>query len=250
MVQATNLCKSFTNGKKEVVHAVQDLSFTAHPGQVFGLLGANGAGKTTAMRLLSTLIEPTSGDASICGARVTTDPIKARANIGFLSNSAALYGRLKPVEILRYFGGLAGMEQKAMEDRIEYCMFTLRITEFADRQCDKLSTGQKQRVSVARAILHDPPVLFFDEPTAGLDVTTSQTILEFIEEAKEKNKTIIFSTHIMPEAERLCDQVLIIHQGRTQAAGTIKELMDHYQQPTFEKTFLQAVNYQREINLA
>ncbi len=245
MVKAINLSKTFSTGKGQVVRAVDGLSFEAQPGEVFGLLGCNGAGKTTAMRMLSTLIRPTSGDAFVGGSSVVDDAIGARAAIGFLSNSAALYGRLKPVELLRYFGQLNGLGGKQLESRIEFCVQTLGIGDYADRTCDKLSTGQKQRVSVARAILADPPILFFDEPTAGLDVVSGQIILEFIEDAKARGKTVIFSTHIMSEAQRLCDHVLIIHEGKTRAHGTVASLMEQEQKPTFEAAFLSLVGYQR-----
>ncbi|MBL8087513.1 MAG: ATP-binding cassette domain-containing protein [Chthonomonas sp.] len=242
------MSKNFADPKKGVVRAVQDVSFVAKPGQTFGLLGANGAGKTTTLRMLSTVIQPTSGSATVNGFDVVRDSRSVRANIGFLSTSTALYQRLNPVEMLRYFGELYGMSKADTERRIEEIVAKLNIGEFMDRLCDKLSTGQKQRVSIARAILHDPPILFFDEPTAGLDVVTSQTILEFIEDCRNSGKTVIFSTHIMAETERLCDHVAVIHEGKMRAQGTVEGLKAEYQAESFEQAFLKIVDYRSEVN--
>lgn len=244
MIEVDRLCKSFPDGKSGQVHAVKDLSFRAEQGQIFGLLGANGAGKTTTLRMLSTVIQPTGGAARVAGFDIVKDSAKVRANIGFLSTSTALYQRLNPIELLRYFGEIYQVPK--LEARIEEVVHQLKIAEFADRLCDKLSTGQKQRVSIARAILHDPPILFFDEPTAGLDVVTSQTILEFIESCRERGRTVVFSTHIMSETERLCDHVLVIHEGAARATGTVQELMAQTNTTTFEQAFLSLVGYEGE----
>ncbi len=245
MVRTQELRKYFSDSKKSVVKAVDGVSFTALPGQIFGLLGVNGAGKTTTLRMLSTVLTPTSGYAEVAGFDVAKDPAKVRASIGFMSNSTALYGRLTAIEMIRYFGGLYGMEGARLKDRIDYVMDKMQIESFADRLCDKLSTGQKQRVSIARTILHDPPVLFFDEPTAGLDVVTSQTVLEFIEEARTLGKTVIFSTHIMSEVERLCDAIAIIHDGTLHGAGTVAGLKAETGEATLEQAFLRLVKFER-----
>lgn len=245
MVRTHDLRKFFSDGKKGVVKAVDGVSFTAMPGQIFGLLGVNGAGKTTTLRMLSTVIAPTTGSAEVAGFDVVRDPEKVRANIGFMSNSTALYGRLSALEMIRYFGGLYGLDGARLKDRVDYVIDKLQIAEFADRLCDKLSTGQKQRVSIARTILHDPPVLFFDEPTAGLDVVTSQTVLEFIEEARAMGKTVIFSTHIMSEVERLCDAIAIIHDGTLHGAGTVQGLKQETGESTLEQAFLRLVKFER-----
>lgn len=241
MVETTNLQKQFRDAKGRPVTAVRGVSIRAEPGQVFGLLGINGAGKTTMLRLLSTVIKPTGGSARVAGYDVVREPEKVRRNIGFLSTTTALYGRLTPVEILNYYGALYGLDEAALRKRREWVLEKFGIGDFKDRLCDKLSTGQKQRVSIARTILHDPPVLFLDEPTAGLDVVTSQTVLEFIEESRAEGKTVVFSTHIMSEAERLCDCISVIHEGAIKGQGTLKELLEQTGQPNLEKAFLALV---------
>ncbi len=210
------------------------------------LEGPEGAGKTTVLRMLSTVIRPTSGAATVGGYDVVQHPERVRAAIGFMSTTTALYGRLTAKEMIEYFGGLYGLEGQRLRERLHYVMERLQIDEFRDQLCDKLSTGQKQRVSIARTILHDPPVLFFDEPTAGLDVVTSQTVMEFIEEARAAGKTVIFSTHIMSEVERLCDHVAVIHGGLIRGEGTVSELKERTGQPMLEKAFLQLVGASQE----
>ncbi|MCE9557368.1 MAG: ATP-binding cassette domain-containing protein [Armatimonadetes bacterium] len=245
MIKTENLCKSFIDPKKGPVHAVKNVSFEAQVGEIFGLLGVNGAGKTTCLRMLSTVIAPTSGHASVNGFDVVTHGQEVRGQIGFLSTSTALYGRLTAREMLTYFGELNQLSPARLKERLEFVIEKLRLQEYIDRQCDKLSTGQKQRVSISRAILHDPPVIFFDEPTAGLDVVTSQTIMEFIEETKAQGKTVVFSTHIMSEAERLCDKIAVIHAGEIKATGTVADLLAQTQANTLEKAFLNLVGYQQ-----
>jgi sodium transport system ATP-binding protein len=241
MVVTQDIYKHFTDAKKGLVKAVDGVTIEAKPGEIFGLLGVNGAGKTTLLRMLSTVLKPTSGSASVAGFNVVEHPEKVRAAIGFMSSSTALYGRLTAQEMITYFGGLYGLEGDRLKSRVAFVLEKLQIHEFADRLCDKLSTGQKQRVSIARTILHDPPVLFFDEPTAGLDVVTSQTVLRFIEEARDLGKTVIFSTHIMSEAERLCDHISVIHNGVIRGEGTVESLKAQTNQRTMEMAFLTLV---------
>jgi sodium transport system ATP-binding protein len=245
MVKVTALVKSFHDPKKGKIEALRGIDFEALDGQVTGLLGVNGAGKTTALRILSTVIKPDSGSASVAGFDVLTHGQQVRERIGFLSNSTSIYGRLSGRECLRYFGELYNLDSSRINTRIQEVTDTLRLGDFIDQLCDKLSTGQKQRINIARAILHDPPVLFFDEPTAGLDVLTSQTIMEFIESCRDRGKTVIFSTHIMSEVQRLCDQVSIIHNGTICASGSPSELMANKNATTLEQAFLAYVDYQR-----
>lgn len=225
--------------------AVDGISIEAHPGQIFGLLGANGAGKTTMLRMLSTILQPTSGRAWVAGFDVVEQSREVRRSIGFMSNSTALYGRLTAKEMLEYFAELYDIEGLKLKERVDYVIDRMQIHEFADRLCDKLSTGQKQRVSIARTMLHDPPVLFFDEPTAGLDVVMSQSVMEFIEEARDSGKTIIFSTHIMSEVERLCDKIAVIHKGKIQSEGTVENLLTATGTTNLEAAFLKLVEYER-----
>jgi sodium transport system ATP-binding protein len=246
MVQTENLGKVFKD-KKSLKTAVEGVSFTARPGEIFGLLGVNGAGKTTTLRMLSTVIAPTTGRAEVAGFDVVRQPEDVRRSIGFLSNSTALYGRLTPKETLNYFGRLYGLHDQRLKQRIDFVVETLRMQEFLDRPCDRLSTGQKQRTSIGRAILHDPAVMFFDEPTAGLDVITSQTVMEFIEGARDSGKTIIFSTHIMSEAERLCNRIAIIDDGRLHTEGSVAEILERTGTSNLERAFLATVGYQPEV---
>ena len=247
MIVTQGLTKRFVEKGGGTVTAVDDLSFEARPGRVFGLLGVNGAGKTTTLRMLSTMLIPTAGTATVDGLDVTKEPGAVRARIGFLSTSTALYGRLTARETLAYFGGLYGLAGRDLKTRLEETIARLEIAPFADRLCDKLSTGQKQRVSIARATLHDPPVLFFDEPTAGLDVVASQAVLEFIEDSRDRGKTVVFSTHIMSEVERLCDDVAVVHDGRLVGYGTAEALKAQTGETTLEGAFLKLVRFERAL---
>jgi len=244
MVRVDELAKHFKD-RNTTKKAVDGVSFEAHPGQILGLLGVNGAGKTTTLRMLSTVLNPTSGRAEVAGYDIVRDSEKVRANIGFMSTSTALYGRLTAIELLRYFGEMYGLTGTNLTSRVNYVREKLQLGEFENRLCDKLSTGQKQRISIARTILHDPPVLFFDEPTAGLDVVASQTVMEFIEDARASGKTIVFSTHIMSEVERLCDRVAVIHDGVIRGNGTVSELCASTGETRLEAAFLKLVGYQK-----
>ncbi len=244
MVRTLGLKKYFKDPKTGTKKAVDGIDIEATPGRIFGLLGVNGAGKTTVLRMLSTVLKPTEGSGSVAGLDIVKDAAKVRASIGFMSNSTALYGRLTSKEVIQYFGTLYGLSEQRLAERMSYVMDKLDIHEFADRYCDKLSTGQKQRVSIARTILHDPPVLFFDEPTAGLDVVTSQTVMEFIEEARDLGKTVIFSTHIMSEVDRLCDDVAVIHDGVVVASGSPDTMKQMTGERSLERAFLQLVKFQ------
>ncbi|MBL8060133.1 MAG: ATP-binding cassette domain-containing protein [Chthonomonas sp.] len=244
MVQVFDLSKTFVDPKRGEIKAVDHVGFEAKPGRILGLLGVNGAGKTTTMRMLSTVISPTSGTARVAGYDIVDEPARVRESIGFVSGSTALYGRLTAKECLEYFGQLYGLDGnlKASIDRVTE---QLGLHDFLNQLCDKLSTGQKQRVSIARAIIHDPPIMFFDEPTAGLDVLAGQAIMEFIESCRNQGKTVVFSTHIMSEVERLCDDVVVIHEGRVCATGSSAEMKAQTNSPTLEQAFLTLVGYQR-----
>jgi len=217
---------------------VNGLSFNATPGKIFGLLGPNGAGKTTAFRMLSTLIPPTSGDAIVGGASLIRDPAQVRRQIGFLTGSTGLYPRLTAREVVRYFARMYGLGKKETEERIDRLFDRLEVTPFQHKRTGELSTGMTQKVSIARAIVHDPPVLILDEPTTGLDVLASQHIVEFIIQSRDEGKCVLFSTHIMSEAERLCDEIAIIHHGDIIAAGTVDDLRNQTGEKKVEDVFL------------
>lgn len=241
MIELRNLVKVFHDRKRGEIRAVDGISFQCLPGKIFGLLGANGAGKTTTLRMLATLLRPTSGGGSVAGYDLLEKPEEVRTRIGFLSGTTALYGRLSVRETLAYFGRLNGIEEDALKRRIEELLQLLEMDSFADGRCDRLSTGQKQRVSIARSIVHGPPVMVFDEPTSGLDVMSSRTIMRFIERCRDDGRTVIFSTHIMSEAERLCDEIAIIHDGRIADHGSLAELRQKTGHNALERVFLSIV---------
>ncbi len=241
MIEAKNLTKIFKDKKRGEVRAVDDISFVCKGGEVFGLLGPNGAGKTTTLRMLSTAIRPSSGTAIIEGADVVKEPQHVRNVIGFLSGNTGLYGRLTAREMVEYFGKLYGMDKSAIQSRTEKIFDLLDMNEFANSRNEKLSTGMKQKVSIARSVLHDPPVMIFDEPTSGLDVMSSRTIVQFIRQCRDEGKCVIFSTHIMSEAMRLCDRIAIIHKGRIYFEGTIPKILEKTGQNNLEDAFIKMI---------
>lgn len=238
MIEADALTKTFRDKKRGDVRAADGISFRVAPGQIYGLLGANGAGKTTTLRLLATLLQPTSGRASVAGFDVQREPQKVRANVGFLAASTALYARLTARELIAYFGRLNGLDDRTIRSRIEQLARELDMGEFLDRRCDKLSTGMKQKTSIARTLIHDPAVMIFDEPTLGLDVMTARAIVKFVRDCKVRGKTVIYSTHVMSEVEKLCDTIGIIHGGKLLAEGTLAELRARYAEQDLEEIFV------------
>jgi sodium transport system ATP-binding protein len=241
MIIARQLTKTFKDKKRGLIAAVSDVSFTCHPGKIYGLLGANGAGKTTTLRLLATLLKPTSGSCTVAGYDAVTMSEKVRANVGFLAASTALYGRLTAREMITYFGRLNSMSDEAIHARIKVLADELAMHEFLDRRCDKFSTGMKQKTSIARTLIHDPAVMVFDEPTLGLDVMTARSIVKFVRDCRDRGKTVIYSTHVMSEVEKLCDTIGIIHGGRLVAEGTLAELQARFAERDMEEIFIKAV---------
>jgi sodium transport system ATP-binding protein len=225
-IQAVGLRKVFVDPKRGRVEALCGLDLDCRRGEIYGMLGPNGAGKTTTLRVLATLLAPTSGTARIDGVDVAADPLEVRRRIGFLSGTTGLYPRLTPRETLSYFGRLHGIEAGELSRRIDALLARFDMREYADARCESLSTGQRQKVSIARAVLHDPPVLILDEPTTGLDVLASSAMIEFIESRRAAGTCVLFSTHVLSEAERLCDRIGVIFRGRLLAAGTLHELSE------------------------
>jgi len=203
-------------------HAVQDVSFNCNAGEVLGLLGPNGAGKTTSLRMLSTALQPTAGQIYINGDDVVAEPLAMRKRIGFLSGTTSLYHRLTVRENVQYFGRLHGMNENQLDSEINKIFDLLEIHSFADKKTDSLSTGMKQRASIARTVIHQPEVIVLDEPTTGLDVISAKTILDFIESYKGSDVPVIFSTHHLHEVEKLCDRVVLINEGYTRFNGTLE----------------------------
>jgi sodium transport system ATP-binding protein len=241
MIETRGLTKVFRDKKRGEIRAVDNVSFVCKPGQIYGLLGANGAGKTTTLRMLATILEPTDGTAIVCGHDVVDDPQKVRANVGFLSAATALYPRLTAQEMVEYFGRLNGLDEATLKKRVDEIFNRLDMNSFRDRRCDKLSTGMKQKTSIARTLIHDPQVMIFDEPTIGLDIMTARTIIGFIRECRERGKTVIFSTHVMSEVEKLCDIIGIIQSGKLLAEGSLTELRARYHETDLEEIFVKIV---------
>jgi len=242
MILVDNLTKTFRDLRRGEVVAVDRVSFEAQPGEVYGLLGPNGAGKTTTMRVLCTVLKPSSGRVELAGYNVLTHPGEVRQHIGFLSASTAIYDRMSAWELVEYFGRLYGLEGERLRARMEEIFATLRMNDFRDVLGAKMSTGMRQKVSIARATVHDPPILIFDEPTLGLDVLVARAVLENIERLREQGKCIVYSTHIMREVEKICDRVAIVSRGRIQASGTLTELRDQYGQDDLEELFFALVS--------
>src|ERR1700732_2866039 len=241
MIEARSLSKRFPDKKRGEIRAVDNISFTCQPGKIYGLPAATAAGKTTTLRMLATILEPTDGTATICGYDVIEHPEKVRANVGFLSTATALYRRLTAQEFVEYFGRLNGLDEATLKKRVDSIFNRLDMNGFRDRRCDKLSTGMMQKTSIARTLVHDPPVMIFDEPTLGLDMMTARTITAFIRECRNNGKTVIFSTHIMSEVEKLCDVIGIIQNGKLFAEGTLQQLRDNYGEQDLEEIFVKVV---------
>ena len=241
MIEVLNLCKTFHDRKKGDVPAVRSISFTCRPGHVFGLIGRNGAGKTTTLRMLATILAPTSGTARIDGMDVNERPGEMRKRIGYLSGDTKLYDRLTARELLSYFGELAGMSPASIAGRIAELQVSFGLGDFLDKRVGKMSTGMKQRLSLARVVLHDPPVLIFDEPTSGLDVLGAREVMRIVQDLKAKGRTIIFSTHIMTEVERICDEIAIIERGSILAQGSVGALQKQNGGGSLEDVFVSTV---------
>ena len=240
MIEVQALTKVFSDRKRGEVHAVDDISLRVAPGQIYGLLGANGAGKTTLLRLLATLLRPTSGGAKVAGFDVKRESQRVRASVGFLATSTALYGRLTARETVAYFGRLNGLDDDAIHTRTLRLADELGMHEFLDRRVEKISTGMKQKVSIARTLVHDPAVLILDEPTLGLDVMAARAIVRFVQECRARGKTVIYSTHIMSEVEKLCDVIGIIHAGCLRTEGTLSDLRARFGSEDMEEIFIKA----------
>jgi sodium transport system ATP-binding protein len=248
VIHVENLIKSFLDYQRGWVMAVAGVSFDCRPGRIFGLLGPNGAGKTTTLRILSTVLRPTGGRALVAGFDVTKRPEAVRAHIGYMSASTGIYDRMTAWELVEYFGRLYGLPPEALRERMETIFDWLQMNDFRDVLGSKMSTGMRQKASIARTIVHDPPVLIFDEPTSGLDVLVARVVLEKIAELRDQGKTIIFSTHSMHEVEKLCSEVAIIHKGRLQAEGEPGELIERFGQPNLEELFFHLVDQAEQAN--
>lgn len=229
------------NWTASTIDAVRDISFTCHPGRVFALLGPNGAGKTTTLRIIATMLKPTSGTVTVSGYDVVEQPEEVRSRMGFLTGNTGLYDRLTPNEFIKYFADLNGMDAGKYAVRRDELFTLLGIHEFAGRRIGKLSSGMRQKVSIVRTMIHDPNILIFDEPTAGLDVVTSRNIIQLIRDCKSRGKTVLFSTHRMGEVSLLSDDLAILHKGELCFNGRHEEFLKQMQTRSVEDEFIRLV---------
>ncbi len=252
MIQVRDVSKTFklsrhqkremgSGFKGDTVDAVANVSFECKPGRVFGLLGPNGAGKTTTLRMIATTLRPTGGSIAVAGHDVTREPELVRGELGFLTGSTQLYDRLSVNEVVRYYADLHGVPADTYRKRRAEIFGALDMESFADRRIGKLSTGMRQKVSIARTMIHDPAVLVLDEATAGLDVIASRTIIQLIRRARDEGKTVLFSTHRMGEVELLCDDLALMHAGRVLFCGTYQDFSSSMQAPTLEDEFIRRI---------
>jgi sodium transport system ATP-binding protein len=250
MIHVREMTKTYADLSRGQFVALAGISLDAQPGQIYGLLGPNGAGKTTLLRILSTVLRPSGGLATINGFDVVTQPSPVRRQIGFVSANTAVYDRMTAFEMVEYFGRLHGLDRDTLDQRIEAIFARLGMNEMREVLGAKMSTGMKQKVSIARALVHDPPVLIFDEATVGLDVLVGRALLELVADLRDHGKCILFSTHIMREAERLCDRIAIIHRGHILAEGTPEDLMQAHGQDDLEELFFRLISqYNSKLEL-
>ncbi len=242
MIEVQGLTKVFEDRKRGKIVAVDHIDFSVGEGEIFGLLGTNGAGKTTTLRILATILTPTEGTALVAGYDVVARSGDVRRSIGFLSGDTKLYIRVTPRELLDHYGRLYGMTKAGVGERIEELIDLFEMGEFIDTKIGKLSTGQKQRTSICRAIVHRPKLMIFDEPTAGLDPVSARHITDFIRRNRDEGNTILFSTHYLREAERLCDRIGILHRGTVRAMGTLSELTEKTGTADIEEAFFQLID--------
>ncbi len=255
MFVAENLIKSFYRtegkGKRVQFNAVDGVSFNVHPGEIVGILGPNGAGKTTLLRMMAALMKPTSGRVFISEEHDSTEvdqPLKIKEKTGYLSGNTKLYGRLSVREMLQMFAGIYGVPVESILEKVEQVNKLLELSEFIDNRIEKLSTGQTQRASIARCIVHDPDIYIFDEPTLGLDIISSTSIIEFMKNEKKRGKTVIYSTHYMEEAEYLCDRIIMLNKGRVITNHSPEELKMETGTSNMREAFYAIINREGIIN--
>lgn len=257
MIEIQHLRKAFALDKKNKLtdaekadvrysansfQSVRDVSFSCGAGEVLGLLGPNGAGKTTALRMLSTALKPDGGSVLIDGQDVLKNPNEARKRIGFLSSSTGLYGRLTAYENVAYFARLHGLTETLLKSRIDEIFTLLDMHSFANRRAEQMSSGMKQRTAIARAVIHQPSLVVLDEPTTGLDIMTTQTVLEFIQRLKAQGTPVLFSTHHLDEVAALCDRVVVINQGCSEFSGTLAEFKALAKGDDLRSAFMAVIN--------
>ena len=242
MIHVRGLAKEYADLKRGKFAALAGISFDAFPGEIYGLLGPNGAGKTTALRIISTVLRPTDGTATVNGFDVLTQASQVRHQIGFMSANTGVYDRMTAWEMVEFFGKLYGLSDELLSSRMEDLFTRLKMNDIRDQLGAKMSTGMKQKVSIARALVHDPPILIFDEATSGLDVLVARALLNTVAELRDQGKCVVFSTHIMREAEKLCNRLAIMYRGLILAEGTLEELRDKHHENDLEELFFRLIS--------
>lgn len=259
MIEVNNLTKVYKLSKRKMAQmktkesikrAANDISFKVNPGEIYGLLGPNGAGKTTTLRCVATLLTPTEGNVTVCGFDTIKNGSQVRDKMCFLTNEIKLDPFFSPKYLFEFFGHLHGMEDADIQARKEKLFNYFGITEFENKKMEDLSTGMKQKTAIAVSLVHNPDVVIFDEPTSGLDVITSKNVTDLLQELKQEGKTIIISTHIMSEAQKLCDRLGVIIDGRMVCEGTISEIVEKTNAEDLEEAFflLYRDNHKEEVN--
>lgn len=248
MIQINELTKIYKLSKKQMMEqktkknmkkAVDNINFVARPGEIYGLLGPNGAGKTTTLRCIATLLKPTEGNISVNGYDTVKDSEQVRKIIGFLTNEIKLDPQFSPKYMFNFFGRLHKIDEKTIEERREKLFSYFEIKDFEDKKIEELSTGMKQKASLAVSLVHDPQVVIFDEPTTGLDIVTARNVTDYLRLLKEEGKTVIISTHIMTEAEKLCDKIGIIINGSMVSEGTLEKILNDTNTSDLEDAFFE-----------
>ena len=257
MIEVKNLTKIYKLNKKQMAEqktkdsikkAVDNVTLTAKEGEIYGLLGPNGAGKTTTLRCVATLLKPTEGSVSVCGYDTVEQPDKVRESISFLTNEIKLDPQFSPKYMFNFFRRLRGIDQKTIDERREELFDYFGIHAFEDKKIEELSTGMKQKAAIAVSLVHDPKVVIFDEPTNGLDIVTARGVTDYLKILKERGKLVIVSTHIMSEAEKLCDRIGIIINGRKAAEGTLDEILAQTGASDLEDAFFEYYKqYHKEV---
>jgi sodium transport system ATP-binding protein len=242
VIQVVDVHKAFVvkdkkTRKKKTIDAVKGITFHVKPGEIYGLLGPNGAGKSTTLRMIAGLMEPQQGSIEVFGHDTKKSSEKVRKDIGFLSTDLGVYGRFSPRELLKIFGEFQGVEPQVAERRGVYLLEMLGLADFVDVKMESFSSGQKQKVSIARALLHDPKAILFDEPTTGLDVLTAKTVLDLLRIMKGEDRAVIVSTHVMPMAEQMCDRMGIIFDGKLHGDAPPKEILAQFGVGTLDEVF-------------
>ena len=249
-LSASHLVKVFERQekghKKTEFRAVDDVTIEVSPGEIVGILGPNGAGKTTLLRMLGLLIEPTEGEVLIGGEHVP-DVSEMKKHIGYLSGNTKLYGRLSTTEFLTIIGNIYGLPEGEIGERIKEISALLSMDEFIDNRIERLSTGQTQRASIARCLMHDPDIYIFDEPTLGLDILSSSAIINFMKREKDRGKTVLYSTHYLEEAEFLCDRVILLNHGSIVREGSVPALLSECEAKTLREVFTKLVSTETEV---